>query len=188
MKVVLASQSPRRRELMRRLGFDYITATADVNEDNNNRVVPREYARETALKKAEAVMPKHPDSLVVAADTIVALDERILGKPRSNEEAKEMLALLSGRHHFVYTGVALGFRGVCRSFVEKTKVFVSELSPDEIAEYIRTGEPFDKAGAYGIQGAFGKFIRRIEGDYYNVMGLPINRLYREIKKIMSKKR
>lgn len=185
MRVVLASQSPRRRELMETLGFDFLVDAADIDEETAEYQNPKSYVRETALRKARAVTPKHPGCVIVAADTIVVIDDRVLGKPHDEAEAETMLSLLSGRSHDVYTGIAIIYENKCRTFVEKTRVFVAPLASEEIKDYVSTGEPLDKAGAYGIQGAFGKFIRRIEGDYFNVVGLPVCRLYHEMKKIMA---
>ncbi len=180
MAFYLASASPRRKELLKKAGIeDFIIRAADVDENTEPSLTPAEAVMLLASRKAEAAAAGlSEDDFVLAADTLVYLDGEPLGKPRDEEEAFSMLSSLSGRTHEVYTGICLRRNGVSECEYECTRVFFSELTSEEIWAYIRTGEPMDKAGAYGVQGAAGVFIPRIEGDYYNVMGLPVSRLYK----------
>lgn len=175
MKLILASQSPRRRELMKLFGKPFAVCVADVDETMDPGKAPfDEVARVSRLKAA--AIPRRQDDVVVAADTIVVCDGQVLGKPRNEEDAFRMLSLLSGRDHQVMTGMTV-LRGdrevVC---TEVTDIHFKMLTPDVIRRYIRTGEPMDKAGAYGIQGGAALFAEKMVGDYYNVMGLPVCRL------------
>ena len=180
MEIILASGSPRRRELLEQIGVkNYRTIIPDVDEHVEGRPAPEELVELLSRRKAEAVGAKAgPDALVIAADTVVALDGAILGKPHSREDAAAMLAALSGRKHAVYTGLTVlrGERTVTGH--ERTAVTFRALTWAEIDHYVATGEPLDKAGAYGIQGVGALFITGIEGDYFNVMGLPVCRLGR----------
>lgn len=173
MNLILASGSPRRRELLTQIGLTFSVHPADVDETLDPAWTAREAVERLSARKAEAVAAEFPDDLILAADTVVSLDEKILGKPKTPEDAAAMLSALSGRSHKVYTGFTLrrGEKTVTRS--EATAVTFRPLTRDEIAAYIATGEPMDKAGAYGIQGLGGVLITGIEGDYFNVMGLPI---------------
>lgn len=180
-EIILASGSPRRKELMDRAGLDFIIRTADVDETIPEGTPPHEAVMALALKKAEAVARDHQDKLVIGADTVVSIDGRILGKPSDKEDAHRMLSLLSGRVHRVFTGIALIKNGRVKSFFEETSVHFYELSDDEIRAYIATGEPMDKAGAYGIQGRGCTLVQRIEGDFFNVVGFPIAKVYREMR-------
>ena len=175
--LVLASASPRRRELLALLGLPYEIAPADVDESLHDHLPPAERARRLAEEKACAVSRRRPEALVIGADTLVALDPHVLGKPRDEEEARSMLALLSGCAHEVLTGLALAVRGepVCGDVVA-TEVRFRSLSHAEIDAYVATGEPMDKAGAYAIQGRGAILIEGIRGDYPNVVGLPLTRL------------
>ena len=187
--MILASQSPRRIELMREAGFDFRIIPADIDETPREGETPFELVERLAASKAASIAATQaePGELVVAADTIVAIDGELLGKPADAAEARAMLAHLSGRTHQVATGVCLTRGGTAgpddaRSFVSITDVEFYELTEDEIAAYVETGEPLDKAGAYGIQGVGGRIlVRRIDGDFYNVVGLPIARVVREIR-------
>ncbi len=179
-EVVLASQSPRRRELLGLLFEHFEVHACETDESLPDGIAPDKAVERLALQKAQAVAPAYPGRLVIGADTIVVLDGAILGKPRDEADAARMLGLLSGRCHAVHTGVALIRDGKTRRFSCRTAVHFAALSPKEIEWYVHTGEPMDKAGAYGIQGYGARFIEGIEGDYFNVMGLPVNRLYREI--------
>ncbi|MDP9177219.1 MAG: Maf family protein [Gemmatimonadota bacterium] len=176
VKVVLASSSPRRHELLRLIGVEHHVIPADVDESQAPGEKPDAHAERLARTKAEAVAADRPQSLVIGADTIVVVDERILGKPRDVADAARMLRILSNRTHVVMTAVAVSLSGRTLSLVEKVAVTFRELSDDEIARYIATGEPMDKAGAYGIQGYGATIVRRIEGDYFAVMGLSLVRL------------
>ena len=197
MRVILASASPRRRELLAQIGIDFEIVVSNVEEKVSvtepSRVV-EELSAQKALATWEMVAPEADgDSgetegvLVIGADTIVACDGQILGKPKDGQDAKEMLTLLQGRAHEVYTGVTLvrfdaGTKEVKRkSFHEVTKVFFYPMSEEEIEEYVATGDPLDKAGSYGIQGLCARYISGISGDYNNVVGLPVGRLYQEMK-------
>lgn len=183
--MILASASPRRRELLEQAGFSFEVKVSDTGEMTSEKE-PEKVVEELAQRKAEAVAISEENALVIGADTIVAVDGKILGKPHSREEAFFMLSMLQGRVHQVYTGVALISKRAGTEkrqiFSEKTDVSMYPMTEQEIWEYIATGEPMDKAGAYGIQGRAAVFIRKIEGDYNNVVGLPIARLYQEIKR------
>lgn len=175
--IVLASASPRRAELLRAAGIPFEVQPADVDETPWAHELPEAHVRRLAAAKAEAVHLRLPDRVILAADTIVVCDGRILGKPKDAADAREMLTMLSGRGHSVLTGVALVKDGVTHVAVEATDVWVAALSPDEIAVYIESGEPMDKAGAYAVQGLASRFVERIEGNYANVVGLPVARVY-----------
>lgn len=182
--IILASASPRRRELLAQAGFQFEVKVSDAEETITEKE-PGRIVEELALRKAEAVAAAETDALIIGADTVVAVDGKILGKPHTREEAFSMLSMLQGRRHQVYTGVALVLkraRGEKREiFSERTDVFMYPMTEGEILEYIDTGEPMDKAGAYGIQGRAAVYIEKIEGDYNNVVGLPIARLYQKLK-------
>ncbi|MDD3171353.1 MAG: Maf family protein [Bacilli bacterium] len=186
MKIVLGSKSPRRKELLEQMGLEFIVDAIDVEEDVKDFLTPQEYVMKTAIKKGMETSKIHPADLVVCADTIVVHNNKILEKPKTKEEARQMIDELQGDFHHVYTAVYLEKNQEVKTFVEETKVFIDEMTSQEIEEYISTKEPYDKAGAYAIQGFFGKYIKSIEGDFYNVMGLPVNKVYREIKKLGNK--
>ncbi len=174
MRIILASASPRRKELLEMLGVElYRIEPAKGPEALPAETDPAEIVRYLALQKAEEIFQRYPDALVLGADTIVWLDGRILGKPKDEEEAETMLHSLSGRCHEVYTGVALLDRRGALCAAEQSRVTFRKLGDREIRNYIRSGEPMDKAGAYGAQGKAALFVERIEGDFFNVMGLPI---------------
>ncbi len=180
-KVVLASKSPRRQELIK-LIFDSIEILpAECDETLPQGIGAREAVEYLSKIKNEASGElTDKGSLIISADTVVAVDDEILGKPVDKEDARRMISLLSGKVHQVYTGVTLSMNGKSVTFSEKTDVEFYELSKEEIEEYINTPEPYDKAGAYGIQGKAGLLVKGITGDYYNVVGLPVARLKREI--------
>jgi septum formation protein len=178
--LVLASQSPRRREILAQAGLPFVVRVSGVEEVRQPAETPEDYVRRLALDKARASVSS-PDDFVLAADTVVVVDGTVLEKPRSSEDAGEMLRLLSGRSHAVLTGVCLLHDGVERTYVESTRVTFSPLSTEEIRGYCASGEPMDKAGAYAIQGLASKFIERVEGCYFNVVGLPISLVYRLLK-------
>ena len=178
MDIILASQSPRRRELLERMGVrDFRIVTPDIDEHMDRDLPPQELVGRISLEKALAVQEQEGNSpIIIAADTVVALDGAVLGKPADELEAFKMLSTLSGCRHQVYTGVTV-LRGEERYTVsEETTVTFRELTSEEIDRYIATGEPMDKAGAYGIQGYGALLVEGIQGDYYNVMGLPVCRL------------
>lgn len=180
MDIILASGSPRRRELLEQIGVKkYRIVSPDVDEHVEGHPAPEELVELLSRRKAEAVGAKAgADALVIAADTVVALDGAILGKPHSREEAAAMLAALSGREHAVYTGLTVLRGNRLVTGHERTAVTFRTLTGAEIDRYVATGEPMDKAGAYGIQGVGALLITGIEGDYFNVMGLPVCRLGR----------
>lgn len=188
--IILASASPRRRELLSQIGIPFIVRKSNA-EEKTEGCEPAELVKELSCLKARDIFDKlsereKENSLVIGADTVVACDGNIMGKPKSKAHAIEMLTLLQGRAHEVYTGVTLIFkedRVKEISFAEQTKVNIFPMSFAEIEEYVATGDANDKAGSYGIQGSFAAFIKGIEGDYNNVVGLPVGRLYQELKKI-----
>jgi len=178
LPVVLASASPRRRELLTLVGIAHHVHPADVDERVHAAEAPAHYVDRLAREKAAVVAALHPEALVIAADTTVVLDGAILGKPESVDEAESMLRALSGRSHVVYTGIAVQ-RGVqVVAGVDHVLVTMRALSDDEIRAYVATGEPMDKAGAYGIQGYGATIVTRIEGDFFAVMGLGLATLVR----------
>ncbi len=178
--VILASGSPRRRELLQQMGLQFTVITSDTDE-TCPPMAPEALVQTLSRRKAATVAAAHPDALVIAADTVVCRDGLILGKPADKAAAVHMLQLLSGRAHQVYTGFTVRQGQRVHSAVEGTTVHVRQLSVEEITHYVATGEPLDKAGAYGIQGLGGLFVTGIEGDYYNVMGLPICHLGRVLQ-------
>ena len=193
MKIILASKSPRRKELLSQVGYTYECVVSE-KEENTDAVQPSDVVKELSQQKAEDVCAKiekegqmEEDCLVIGADTIVAKDSEIFGKPKDTEDAKRMLSALQGREHSVWTGVTLIYlrdgKKKKKVFAEETKVHMYSMSEQEIEEYIRTKEPDDKAGAYAIQGYAAKFIKKIDGDYNNVVGLPVARIYQELKKL-----
>ena len=179
---ILASQSPRRRELLSMLGLDFQIVTADIDETMNPSLSIEDAVADVCRRKAEAVAVSHPDKLIVSADTIVVVDEMILGKPHDAEDAKAMLRRLSGRTHTVMTAFCLLQKGVAETHVEKTHVRFKALSEEEISAYVATGAPLDKAGAYGIQGQAALFVEALDGDYFNVVGLPLCALGKALRK------
>ena len=182
--LVLASQSPRRRQLLDRLGVPFSVHPSEAEEIVPPDHSPEEVVRRLARDKAEMVAATYPAALTLGADTIVVIDDDILGKPEDDDHAVAMLARLSGRSHTVFTGIALVQPDSGRSVAahEATEVVFASLSADEIAAYVRTGSPRDKAGAYGIQDDAGAlFVEGVRGDYYNVVGLPLHRLYRTLR-------
>ena len=174
-QLILASQSPRRRYLLEQAGLTFAVVPSSFDEGSIQLSDPEPYVKILARAKAEDVARKHPTSWVIGADTIVTIDHAILGKPADPEEARRMLAKLSGQSHDVYTGYAIicGQRKVCISKAVRTDVQFKALNAAEIDWYIQTGEPFDKAGAYAIQGMGTFLVRRINGSYTNVVGLPV---------------
>ena len=187
MRLILASASPRRIQLLHQIGL-----TAEVMPSHTEEKIssenPEEVVQALARQKAEDVYARllsegnvGDATVVIGADTVVSVDNHILGKPKSHEEAAEMIASLSGRTHQVYTGVAVITPRESRSFAEMAAVTVYPLSPAELRIYADSEEPMDKAGAYGIQGSFGKFVKGIQGDYNAIVGLPVARLYQELK-------
>lgn len=180
MQLILASASPRRRELLGLFGIPFVIRAADIDETMDPGLPPEQEVARVSRCKALAV-PRQADDVVIAADTIVVCEGRVLGKPHSPREAEEMLTLLSGRDHQVMTGCTIAAGEQVQTFTEITDLHFRPLEPEEIRRYVATGEPMDKAGAYGIQGGAALFCRRMEGDYYNVMGLPVCRLWQQLR-------
>ena len=203
-RIILASGSPRRKELLEMVGLEFQVMVSN-QEENYSSSKPKEIVKELALMKARHVAFEYLEMLsekgkeqkaadddkvvIIGADTIVVIDDQVLEKPKDKEDAFLMISKLQDNVHQVFTGVALlnkveseTFQKV--SFVVETKVYVNKMTEDEIWDYIQTGESFDKAGGYGIQGGFAKFIEKIEGDFYNVMGLPVARVYKELKELL----
>lgn len=190
MRIILASASPRRRELLTQIGIGFEVIVSDV-EEHVTATRPYEVVEELSAQKASAVLEglqPEEEVLVIGADTVVSIDGIILGKPKDDTDAASMLQRLSGRIHQVYTGVTMLYRAygreedvIRKTFSEKTEVEFFEMLPEEIAEYINSGDCRDKAGSYGIQGFCARYIKGISGDYNNVVGLPVGRLYQEGK-------
>lgn len=178
MKIILASQSPRRRELLERMGLEQFEIRPAAGEENASPALsPAQLVEELSRQKAaEIAMTADTDDVIIAADTVVAADDRVLGKPHSRADATEMLRFLSGRTHTVYTGVTVRRGDTVLTQHEATEVVFRPLTEGEIAAYVDTEEPMDKAGSYGIQGRGCVLVEGIRGDYYNVMGLPVCRL------------
>ncbi len=179
--LILASASPRRSELLRNAGIPFEVDPADIHEEPLAGEAPIDYAQRLARDKAKTVLARHPDALVLGSDTVVVVDEHLLEKPVNPEDAARMLQLLSSRTHQVITGVCLLSADFQRTEAEVTQVSFVGMSEPEIAEYVASGEPMDKAGAYGIQGMASRWVERLEGDYFNVVGLPVARVYRMLR-------
>lgn len=184
MQIILASQSPRRKELLGLLRKPFIIRAADIDETMDAAKPAFDEVARLSYKKAVAV-ERGDDDIVIAADTIVVCDGRVLGKPRDEAQAKAMLTMLSGRSHQVMTGMTLLRRDKAIASTTVTEIAFRTLSQEEIEDYVATGEPMDKAGAYGIQGGAALFAEHLVGDYYNVMGLPVCRLSQDLKKLME---
>ena len=189
MNIILASKSPRRKEILENLNVDFKILTAETDE-NSDTTVPELLVKELALKKATAVKELlikenefTDDTVIIGADTVVCKDGQILGKPKDRQNAAEMLRLLSGDKHSVISGIAVIYGETYLSECETTSVYFDALTDKETDSYISSGECDDKAGAYGIQGFASKFINRIDGCYFNVVGLPVNLLYRMLKEL-----
>lgn len=177
-KLILASGSPRRAEIMQAVGWEFTKVVPDVDESEREGEPPEDYVQRLAEEKAQAVAEQHPESLVLAADTTVVIDGKILGKPVDIDDAKRMLTMLSGNTHEVLTGVSVVKDGSVRNGTQRTRVTFAEMRRDEIDMLAELGEPLDKAGAYAVQAQAALFIEGIEGDYWNVVGLPISLVYR----------
>lgn len=178
--IILASQSPRRQELLANAGLAFTVRPAHIEESPVAGEPPPQYVQRLAREKAQAVEAAG-EEFVLAADTIVVIDSDILEKPHSVDDAVRMLRLLHGRNHFVLTGVCLRHAGQCWTAVESTRVVFLPMTEDEIMAYAQSGEPLDKAGAYAIQGLASRYIERVEGCYFNVVGLPVSRVYRMLR-------
>jgi septum formation protein len=183
-KVILASKSPRRAEILRAVGWEFETQAANIDETRRDSEDAVSYVQRLAHEKALTIAKRAPNRVVLGADTVVVIDGQILGQPRDDEDARRMLAMLSGKWHEVLTGVALVHAdSVALVEHQSTRVRFCELSPEEIEWYVSTGEPRDKAGAYAIQGRGGIFIEGIEGDYFNIVGLPVRLVYEMMQRM-----
>ena len=180
-KFILASSSQRRSELLALLDIEFIIDPSDTEEVMDESISSIELVQNLALQKAQDVALRHPDMYVLGFDTLVVLDDKPLGKPKSKEDAFRMLKSLSNRKHLVVTGCAIVRNDEFETFYDYAEVIFNPMSDDEINEYIESNEPMDKAGAYGIQGLGAKYIKYIKGDYYSVMGLPFQKLYNKLK-------
>ena len=183
LRVILASQSPRRRELLALIGIAHEVRPADIDETYFPGEKPAAHAERLARGKCAVIAEREPDALVIGSDTIVVVDGDVLGKPADEADAAHMLGRLSGRSHVVVTAVAVAWRGQIRSAVEEVNVTFHSLSDGDIAAYIATREPMDKAGAYGIQGYGATIVERVDGDYFAVMGLPLQLLVRVLREL-----
>lgn len=181
--LILASASPRRRELLRQAGYQFRVAASQTEETVLTPLPPPELVRHLAERKALSVASQFPDDTILAADTVVALENTIFGKPDSPQQAAAMLQQLSNREHQVYTGYCVRQGTWMESHWVETKVTFFPIRSEEIAAYVSTGEPLDKAGAYGIQGRGALLVREIQGDFYNVVGLPLSQVYRTLQKV-----
>ncbi|WP_080844625.1 Maf family protein [Cytobacillus gottheilii] len=179
--LILASSSPRRKELLEILQLPFEIKSSDVDESFEPGTEPAEVVMELAKRKADAVFQGNKESYVIGADTVVVLGDDILGKPRDEKDAFQMLRSLSGKQHSVFTGVSIVSSQETTTFFTETKVTFWELADDEINAYLQTGEPFDKAGAYGIQGFGSMLVKEIHGDYFAVVGLPVSQTVRKLK-------
>lgn len=182
-RIVLASASPRRRELLELIGIPYTTVPADIDESMIGEETGGALAERLAREKASVVAQRYPDAFVIAADTVVDLNGRLMAKPGTEAEAFEMLRALSGKTHTVFTGMACAFNHEIKSAVDVVSVTFRKLSDTELRDYVATGEPMDKAGAYGIQGYGATIVQRIDGDYFAVMGLSLVRLVDIMKQL-----
>ena len=187
-KLVLASASPRRQALLKQIGLQFEVRESRVDEEGESGLRPKDYVTTLSKKKASVVAMKEDNAIVIGADTIVVIDDKMLGKPSDEHEAAQMLKTLSGRTHEVYTGFTLYDRPTNKSVstVEITKVTFRSLDADEITEYVRSGSPMDKAGAYGIQDDYGAvFVEKVEGCFYNVVGFPLAKFYTTLKEFLQ---
>lgn len=182
-KIILASGSPRRRQLFSSLGVEFASISPEVDETFDVSLKPDEIAKQISQQKADEIYARYPDCAVIAADTIVVTKSEILGKPKDEKDAFEMLKNLSDAWHVVITGVCILHKDKKTLFSEKTRVHFKELDDDFISWYVQTKEPMDKAGAYGIQGFGAMLVDRIEGDFYNVMGFPISSIMGQLKRL-----
>lgn len=184
-RIILASESPRRREILANTNINFTTKSISTEEIIDPRLPLPQAIEQIALQKAKAVQPLLPKEVILGADTIVSIDGEILGKPHTKEMAIKMLETLSGRTHQVITGVAILYEDTCELFHEISEVTFYPLTQQEIFDYVDTKEPLDKAGAYAIQGKGAILVAKISGDYYNIVGLPIAKVYRRLAKYIS---
>ena len=184
-KIILASQSPRRAEILRMIGVSFKVESSNIHEEINQKIKQNEIAINISKAKAEKISHKYPDKIIIGADTIVVFNKKIFGKPKDKNESKKMLKALSGNCHEVITGVTIMNEklGVIKTFSETTKVFVQKIPTKQIEFYVNNYNTLDKAGSYGIQEWFSVWIKKINGCYYNVMGLPVSKLHRHLLEI-----
>ena len=184
-KIILASQSPRRAEILRMIGVNFKVESSNVHEEINQKIEQNEIAINISKAKAEKISHKYPDKIIIGADTIVVFNKKIFGKPKDKNESKKMLKALSGNCHEVITGVTMLNKklGVIKTFSKTTKVFVKNIPTKQIEFYVNNYNTLDKAGSYGIQEWFSVWIKKINGCYYNVMGLPVSKLHRHLLEI-----
>ena len=182
-KIILASQSPRRRDLLKQISLEFEIDPSNYKEDMSLKMEPKKLAEFLSLGKAKDVAQRHKDSIIISADTIVAVDDEVFGKPKTPEKAKYMLQKLSGKAHSVITGFTIIDTETDKQISKsvETKVYFKNLSEKEVDAYITSGEPLDKGGSYAIQGLAALFVEKIEGDYFNIVGLPILSLTEELK-------
>jgi septum formation protein len=181
--LILASSSPRRKELLENLRLTFTISSSEVDESFDPTLSPEDVVMDLADRKAKVIFKENPEAFVIGSDTIVVADGLVLGKPTDNTDAKGMLEKLSGKKHDVYTGVSILSPNGNTQFFERTEVWFWELTDDEINFYVQSGEPLDKAGGYGIQKLGSMLVKKIHGDYFAVMGLPVARTYRELKRL-----
>ena len=181
--IILASKSPRRKQLLSMMGLEFTVQTADIDETMDPSQTPAHEVAAVSARKAEKIAALHLQDVIVSADTIVVIDGKILGKPKDEQDAARMLRLLSGRTHTVYTGLTVHADGKANTQVVSTGVTFRDLSDAEIAAYIETKEPMDKAGSYAVQGFFARYIEGLKGSYANVMGLPVHLVYQKLKEL-----
>ena len=181
--IILASASPRRKELLEKIGLKFEVDASGCDEEINAGLDPQEIVRQLSIKKAKSVAARHKNAIVIAADTIGVMGDKILGKPHTENEACKMLQVISGKSHLVITGFSILDTATNKivTGIANTRVYIKKLTGQEIDAYVKTGEPLDKAGAYAIQGIGAVIVEKIEGDYYNVMGLPLHALTEALK-------
>ena len=184
-KIILASQSPRRAEILRMIGVNFKVDSSNINEEMNQKIEQNEIVMNISKAKAEKISQKYPNNIIIGADTIVVYNEKIFGKPKDKNESRKMLKALSGNCHKVITGVTIMNKklGVLKTFSETTKVFVKKIPRNQIEFYVNNYNTLDKAGSYGIQEWFSVWIKKINGCYYNVMGLPVSKLHKHLAEI-----
>ncbi|WP_078545331.1 Maf family protein [Litchfieldia alkalitelluris] len=182
-RLILASGSPRRKELLSNLQLTFDVIVSEIEEVVDETMTPAEVVMSLASQKAEDIAKEHRDAYVIGSDTVVVFQDEILGKPKNEEDSFRMLTMLSGNTHHVYTGVAISYQSETFTFYEKTEVTFWDLTEAEIHTYIKSGEPKDKAGSYGIQELGSGLVKNINGDYFAVVGLPVSRTIRELKRL-----
>ena len=184
-KIILASQSPRRAEILRMIGVSFKVESSNIHEEINQKTKQNKIPINLSKAKAEKISHKYPDKIIIGADTVVVFNKKIFGKPKDKNESKKMLKALSGNCHEVITGVTIMNEklGIIKTFSETTKVFVQKVPTKQIEYYVNNYNTLDKAGSYGIQEWFSVWIKKINGCYYNVMGLPVSKLYRHLLEI-----